>query len=340
MPGPRSFSGLAVVPGIRLWWSVGGSGTVAVMDLAGGERERVVGFWGELGLPGLIDVHTHFMPERVLAKVWAYFDAAGPLLGRPWPIAYRQEEDERLATLRGFGVRAFTSMVYLHKPGMAAWLNGWAAEFAARTPDCLRTATFYPEPEAAGYVGEALAGGVRVFKAHVQVGAYDPADRLLDPVWGAIAEAGVPVVTHCGSGPAPGAFTGPGPIGKVLARHPAAAADRRAPADAGVHGVPRPGRAVPRRAPRHDDGVHRLHRGVRPASRARSGRGSERSGTAYSSAAISPTSRTATTTPWTSSPGSTRTRRGCARSVTTTPPGCGGSGGPTPRREGAGAGDC
>ncbi|WP_217196838.1 amidohydrolase family protein [Streptomyces buecherae] len=197
-----------------------GEGAGHEVTAAARERERVVGFWGELGLPGLIDVHTHFMPERVLAKVWAYFDSAGPLLGRPWPITYRQQEDERLATLRRFGVRAFTSMVYPHKPGMAAWLNGWAAEFADRTPDCLRTATFYPEPEAAGYVGEALAGGVRVFKAHVQVGAYDPADPLLDPVWGAIAEAGVPVVTHCGSGPAPGAFTGPGPIGKVLTRHP------------------------------------------------------------------------------------------------------------------------
>ena len=37
--------------------------------------ERVGAFWRELGLPGLIDVHTHFMPERVMAKVWAYFDA-------------------------------------------------------------------------------------------------------------------------------------------------------------------------------------------------------------------------------------------------------------------------
>ncbi|GGV66204.1 hypothetical protein GCM10010261_57890 [Streptomyces pilosus] len=26
-------------------------------------------FWEGLGLPGLVDVHTHFMPERVLRKV-------------------------------------------------------------------------------------------------------------------------------------------------------------------------------------------------------------------------------------------------------------------------------
>ncbi|MCD0483290.1 amidohydrolase [Streptacidiphilus sp. ASG 303] len=171
-------------------------------------------------MPGLVDVHTHFMPARVMDKVWAYFDSAGPLTGRPWPIAYRTAEEERLAVLRGFGVRAFTALLYPHRPGMAAWLNAWAADFAARTPDCLHTATFFPEPEAAGYVRAAVEAGARVFKAHVQVGAYDPADPLLDPVWGLLAEAGVPVVTHCGSGPAPGRHTGPGPIGAVLARHP------------------------------------------------------------------------------------------------------------------------
>ncbi|MGW2396360.1 amidohydrolase family protein [Kitasatospora sp. NPDC001664] len=184
------------------------------------ETEEVRAFWRGLGLPGLVDVHTHFMPERVLAKVWAYFDQVGPLTGRPWPITYREEEDQRVARLREFGVRAFTSMLYPHKPGMAAWLNSWSAEFAARTPDCLHTATCYPEPEAAEYVAKALADGARVFKCHVQVGDYDPTDPLLDPVWGQLAEAGVPVVTHCGSGPTPGKHTGPGPIAAVLARHP------------------------------------------------------------------------------------------------------------------------
>jgi uncharacterized protein len=173
-----------------------------------------------LGLPGLIDVHTHFMPKRVMDKVWQYFDAAGPLVGRTWPITYRTDEAQRLETLRGFGVRAFTSLVYAHKPDMAAWLNQWAAQFAADTPDCLRTATFYPEPGAAAYVTHAIDAGTRVFKAHVQVGGYDPTDPLLRDVWGLIEDAGTPVVIHCGSGPEPGRHTGPGPIAAVLAEYP------------------------------------------------------------------------------------------------------------------------
>ncbi|MER7665337.1 MULTISPECIES: amidohydrolase family protein [unclassified Streptomyces] len=184
------------------------------------EAAEVREFWSRLGLPGLVDVHTHFMPERVLAKVWAYFDAVGPMTGREWPITYRHEEEQRVALLREFGVRAFTSMLYPHKPGMAAWLNGWAADFAARTPDCLHTATLFPEEGVEHYVREALDRGARIFKSHLQVGAYDPNDPLLDPVWGLLAEAGVPVVTHCGSGPVPGKHTGPEPVGRLLARHP------------------------------------------------------------------------------------------------------------------------
>ncbi len=184
------------------------------------ESTAVRAIWESLSLPGIVDVHTHFMPKRVMDKVWQYFDAAGPLVGRVWPIAYRTDEADRLETLRGFGVRAFTSLVYAHKPQMAAWLNQWATQFASTTPDCLPTATFYPEPGAEEYVTAAIDNGTRVFKAHVQVGGYDPTDPLLDGVWGVIEEAQVPVVIHCGSGPQPGAHTGPEPIRAVLARHP------------------------------------------------------------------------------------------------------------------------
>ncbi len=184
------------------------------------ESEDVRQTWEALALPGIVDVHTHFMPKQVMDKVWQYFDAAGPLVGRQWPITYRSDEAERLGALRSFGVRAFTSLVYPHKPEMAAWLNQWAAQFADRTPDCLATATLYPEPGVGRYVTEAIERGARVFKAHVQVGRYDPTDPLLDEAWGVIEDAGVPVVIHCGSGPQPGEHTGPGPIRTLLTAHP------------------------------------------------------------------------------------------------------------------------
>ncbi|MEU5214684.1 amidohydrolase family protein [Streptomyces sp. NPDC020807] len=182
--------------------------------------EEVRALLDRLRIPGVVDVHTHFMPQNVLDKVWAYFDSAGPLTGLEWPITYREEEDRRLQILRGFGAVAFTAMLYPHKPGMAAWLNAWAADFAARTPDCLHTATLFPEPGVDAYVRQALDAGARVFKVHLQVGGFDPTDPLLDTAWGALADSGTPVVVHCGSGPAPGKYTGPEPMGRLLARHP------------------------------------------------------------------------------------------------------------------------
>ncbi|MFD3512593.1 amidohydrolase family protein [Streptomyces sp. NPDC058657] len=190
------------------------------MTTSADEAAQIRDFWGRLGVPGLVDVHTHFMPARVLEKVWAYFDAVGPMTGVEWPITYRYEEEERVALLREFGVVGFTSMIYPHKAGMAEWLNGWGAEFAARTEGCLRPATLFPEAGVEAYVRQAVEGGARVFKSHLQVGAYDPHNPLLEPVWGLLAEAGIPVVMHCGSRPAPGKFTGPGPVGELLARHP------------------------------------------------------------------------------------------------------------------------
>ena len=180
----------------------------------------VPAFWRRLGLPGLVDIHVHFMPKPVLDAVWRYFDAAQEHYGVPWPVQYRTSDQQRLATLAELGVRAFPSLLYPHRPDMAESLNAWAREFAARTPGCVPTGTFYPEPGAPDYVRAALDAGTRVFKVHVQVGAFDPREDVLDPVWGMLAEAGVPVVVHCGSGPLPGAHTGPGPFGDVLARHP------------------------------------------------------------------------------------------------------------------------
>jgi uncharacterized protein len=181
---------------------------------------EVAAYWQGLGLPGLIDVHVHFMPDQVMQKVWAYFDKVGPLTGREWPITYRWGEQRRIDHLREMGVRAFPSLVYAHKPGMAGWLNDWSREFAAAHADVIPTATMYPEKTATGYVDDALRSGVRLFKVHVQVGNFDPRDPLLDGAWGLLAEAGTPVVVHAGSGPAPGRFTGSGPIGEVLERHP------------------------------------------------------------------------------------------------------------------------
>ncbi len=174
----------------------------------------------ELGLPGLVDIHTHFLPARVMRKVWAYFDRSEEHYGMPWPVRYRHAERTRVQILRDLGVVAFAPLVYPHKPGMAEWLNGWIAEFAAGVPEAVPTATIFPEPGVARYLEEALSNGARCVKVHVQVGAFDPRDEQLREAWGLLAEAGVPAVVHCGHGPLRGTHTGLDLFEEVLRQHP------------------------------------------------------------------------------------------------------------------------
>jgi uncharacterized protein len=182
--------------------------------------DEVPGYLEALGLPGLADIHVHFLPDSMQRKVWEYFDAAEKHYGMPWPITYRGDEQTRLATLRRLGLRAVPALAYPHKPGMAVWLNAWAAEFAARVSDAVHCATLYPEPGVGEYVAEALDAGARLFKVHVQVGEFAPDDPRLDPAWEVLARSGTPVVLHCGSAPLAGRYTGPESVTRLLGRFP------------------------------------------------------------------------------------------------------------------------
>lgn len=165
-------------------------------------------------------MHVHFLPPNIQAAVWRQFDQAGPKIGRPWPIRYRGSVTERVEQLRSFGVRRFSALPYAHKPGVAAYLNDWATTFAAEVPECLRSATFYPEPGVAEYVGVLVDEGVEVLKLHTQVGEFRLDDPLLGPVWDLLEAAGTPVVLHVGSGPIGNEFTGPEHLARLLAGHP------------------------------------------------------------------------------------------------------------------------
>ncbi|MGA8847074.1 MAG: amidohydrolase family protein [Nocardioides sp.] len=184
------------------------------------DTAAVRAFWVELGLPGLFDVHAHFLPPNIQRAVWAVFDAAGPKIGREWPIRYRQPHEERVEILRGFGVRRFSTLPYAHKPGVADYLNDWSREFAAGVPEAISSATFYPEPDTAEQVAAAVEGGAEIFKIHLQVGEFHLDDPLLDGAWGLLEDVGTPIVVHAGSGPVGNDFTGPASMQRLLQRFP------------------------------------------------------------------------------------------------------------------------
>ncbi|HIW45399.1 MAG TPA: amidohydrolase [Candidatus Yaniella excrementigallinarum] len=182
--------------------------------------DAIPGYLKSLGTPGIIDLHVHFMPDRVQQKVWGFFDHLAEMGESPWPIAYRYTDHQRVEILRNMGVTAYSTLNYAHRPGMAAFLNEYSKTFAAEHKDAIHSATFYPEPGVEAMVGQVLDDGAKIFKIHIQVGGFSALDPALASSWELIAQAGVPVVMHCGSGPHQGEFTGPEPIFELVERYP------------------------------------------------------------------------------------------------------------------------
>jgi uncharacterized protein len=182
--------------------------------------DEVAAFVHALGLHGIIDIHVHALPHRLQEAVWAYFDR---LDSPPWPITYRDDETTRLATLRELGVVAHTALAYGHKPGVAAWCNEHTLSLADQHPQVIPTFTFFPEPEAASYVEEAIGRGGRVAKVHLQVGRFHATDPGLDEVWPQLEGARIPTVIHASAvyGVDGGhEYCGPDAIRALLERHP------------------------------------------------------------------------------------------------------------------------
>ena len=280
-------------------------------------------YWRELGLPGLVDVHVHVLPDRVQAKVWQYFEAAGTHYGAEWPVAYALPVAGAARRPDRLGVRAFPTLPYPHKAGMAAWLNDWSAEFAAAPPAGAAVGDVLPRARGAALRRRGAATGVPAsFKVHVQVGRLRPAAPAARP---GVGPAGGD--RHAGGHPLRLGAAGrgahrAGADGRAAGAPPAAAAGDRPPRHAGVPGVPRPGRAVRAGAPGHDDVRHRLHRAAHALRPGRRCRGWPRCGTRCCSAATSRRSRTPTPTSCRRCTGWSWGRSGCAPSCGTTARGC------------------
>jgi len=179
----------------------------------------VPAFTAALGLPGIFDVHVHFMPERMQQAVWKHFDS----LPHPWPVTYRTDDATRVSTLSQLGVVRYSTLAYAHKPGMADWLNQFTLEFAEANRAAVPSFTFYPEPGADDYVANALTRGGRVAKVHLQVSKFDPLDPQLQGTWGQLEQAATPVVIHAGAVPDGSGgeqWCGMDPVRRLLERHP------------------------------------------------------------------------------------------------------------------------
>jgi uncharacterized protein len=181
--------------------------------------DEVPAFLADLGVPGIVDAHVHFLPDRLQDAVWRWFDRLTP----PWPVTYRSPAAERLEVLRRVGVRHHTALAYAHRPGMLRFLNDHTLGLAGSVPAVIPTFTIYPEPGVAAETARCLAAGGRCVKVHLQVGGFDSVDPQLDGAWAMLADAAVPVVIHAGAvadGSGNEQWCGPEPVRRLLARFP------------------------------------------------------------------------------------------------------------------------
>ena len=81
--------------------------------------DEIPAYVAALEIPGLADVHIHFHPDRLMQRIWAFFDEGERHYDVRWPIHYRTTQEERLRTLESLGVQRIPALTYAHRAGMA-----------------------------------------------------------------------------------------------------------------------------------------------------------------------------------------------------------------------------
>src|SRR5699024_1599755 len=141
--------------------------------------DAIPGYLKSLGTPGIIDLHVHFMPDRVQQKVWGFFDHLAEMGESPWPIAYRYTDHQRVEILRNMGVTAYSTLNYEHRPGMAYYLSEYSQLLADEQKDAFHSAACDPELEVESMVGQVLVDGAKIFDIHIQLGRFSALDPAL-----------------------------------------------------------------------------------------------------------------------------------------------------------------
>ena len=293
-----------------------------IVDLTAGPPSDadVPRYVAELGLPGLADIHIHFLPERMQKAVWATSMPPDATTGRDWPITYRAASPSDWPCFAGSGARDSGADL---RPSRR---HGRGSESLVRR---VRGTCFRRRALRHVLPGTRRCGVHRPGDSHRSPAVQNPrpggrvqsgrptAERRLGAAGDQQAPGGDPLRL----GTVAGAHTGVAPVRRLLDSHPDLVLVIAHPRHARVRRLRRPGMGVPGRLPRHHDGRHRLLQRLRPYPTA-TATGWRCSRTRSCSARISPASGTPTASSCGRWHGSIWAPSGCVPCSGATVPGC------------------
>ena len=129
--------------------------------------------------------------------IWKWFDRHG------WHVRYRYSAEQALAYLKRAGVQRIVSLNYAHKVGMAASLNRWTHEFAARHPMVIPFGTVHPDDKHYRQILKEALGTFRFrgVKLHCHVQATRPDAPKMLRIYDEVTKHDGIILIHSGVGP-------------------------------------------------------------------------------------------------------------------------------------------
>jgi len=164
----------------------------------------------------IIDFHTHFYPEKIVAKALA----AAREKAHIEPFASGTREG-LIASMRASGIDRAVALPLVNVPGNGPGLIRWAERNAQ--PPIIMLGSVHPrDPEFAATLEAAARAGFPGVKVHPEYQDFSFDEPALDPVWDGIAGMGLFLMTHAGAdgGFPPPWHSNPASLRRLHERHP------------------------------------------------------------------------------------------------------------------------
>jgi hypothetical protein len=167
----------------------------------------------------MIDIHVHFFPPSLFQAIWRYFETPGHGL---WKVKYQMHGKKLVDTLNDHGVKRITTLVYAHKPGLAAYLNNFIHESVSQYPELIPFGTIFAGDGRCDKVAKTIFEDYEFIgiKLHPFVSNEQVDDIRFSPVYEIMQDLGKVLVCHTGSVPVYDRTDGATRIRKVLNQFP------------------------------------------------------------------------------------------------------------------------